>query len=133
LNVAFHHVGVVTPDLPGCATIYRRLGYEAGEAVADPIQGVSIVLCRRASHPLVELIAPTNRASPASAWLKRIKAGPYHTCYETPDLRRTISELESIGYLALAEPVPAVAFEGRLVVFLWSGSAGLVELLDATR
>ena len=34
------------------------------------------------------------------------------------------------GFAALHEPVPAVAFDMRPIVFLWSAEVGLLELLQ---
>ena len=130
VKLAFHHIGVVTKELRACADFYVRLGYVASAVIDDPIQKVSIVLCTRDGHPMIELVSPTSEESPASGWLTRIKAGPYHTCYAVPDLEKAIGELSELGARALSEPVPAVAFEGRRVVFLWGAESGLMELVE---
>jgi methylmalonyl-CoA/ethylmalonyl-CoA epimerase len=132
LLLAFHHVGVVTPDVEACAALYRSLGYETSETFHDPIQKAAIVLCARAGEPLVELIAPEGASSPAAGWLKRVRAGAYHTCYEVADLAEAVEGLRARDFAALGEPAPAVAFGGRRVVFLWSALAGLVELVEVT-
>jgi len=126
----FHHVGVVTPDLAGAAALYRSLGYEASAEVLDPIQKARIVLLSRAQGPIVELLAPSEEASPLSGWLRRIQAGAYHTCYEAPDAGGAIRRLEALGMRLVSGPVPAVAFGGRRVAFLWSPKAGLLEVLE---
>jgi methylmalonyl-CoA/ethylmalonyl-CoA epimerase len=127
----FHHVGVVTRELNASVGFYVQLEYEASQRYDDPLQNVSIVLMRRANSPMIELIFPTDATSPAMGWLKPVKAGPYHTCYEAADLATGIRLLESNGFARLHEPMPAVAFDMRLVVFLWSNEVGLVELLQA--
>ena len=132
-NLAFHHVGIVTGRLAEAAKFYEQLGYSASPVYDDLIQKVSIVLMEREGSPIVELIAPANDKSPAYGWLKRIEGGPYHTCYETPDIEATMRELKAQGVLALGTPVPAVCFNGRRIVFLWSDVAGLIELLEAQR
>jgi methylmalonyl-CoA/ethylmalonyl-CoA epimerase len=128
-GLSFHHVGVVTKDLIASKAFYERLGYEASKQYDDPVQKVSIIFMRREAPPLIELIVPTQADSPAAGWLKRIKAGPYHTCYEVADLSSGIEFLKESGFTPLHEPVPAVAFDMRLIVFLWSPDVGLVELL----
>jgi methylmalonyl-CoA/ethylmalonyl-CoA epimerase len=130
-SLSFHHVGVVTKDLAASSAFYERLGYEASQRFEDPTQKVSIVFMRRSDSPLMELIVPTEPDSPAAGWLKRIKAGPYHTCYEVADLAAGIELLSSSGFTALHEPVPAVAFDMRPIVFLWSNDVGLIELLQS--
>jgi methylmalonyl-CoA/ethylmalonyl-CoA epimerase len=131
--LAFHHVGVVTPDVAASAALYGVLGYTASETFHDALQKAAIVLCSRPGDPLVELIAPADPSSPAAGWLKRLRAGAYHTCYEVADLPAAVERLRTLDFAALTEPVPAVAFEGRRVVFLWSALAGLVELVEQGR
>ena len=65
--------------------------------------------------------------SGAASGLKRLRAGAYHTCYEVANLPAAVERLRTLDFAALTEPVPAVAFEGRRVVFLWSALAGLIE------
>jgi methylmalonyl-CoA/ethylmalonyl-CoA epimerase len=134
LKLTFHHVGVVTRDLRASTMVYEGLGYRASAVIDDPVQGVAIVLCTRAaepSEPIIELISPSHGASPAAGWLARIKAGPYHTCYVVNDLTHAIAELGELGLSSLSEPVPAVAFGGRRIVFLWGRDTGLIELLES--
>jgi methylmalonyl-CoA/ethylmalonyl-CoA epimerase len=130
LLLAFHHVGVVTPDVEACAALYRSLGYETSETFHDPLQKAAIVLCTRPGDPMVELVAPADPSSPAAGWLKRIRAGAYHTCYEAADLGEDVERLRALDFAALTEPVPAVAFGGRRVVFLWGALTGLLELIE---
>ena len=126
----FHHVGVVTADLGPSQAFYERLGYAASERFDDPLQRVAIVLLRRADGPMIELVQPTEPASPAAGWLTRIKSGPYHTCYEVPVLDEAMAQLREERFAPLSAPVPAVAFGGRRVVFLWAKKAGLLELVE---
>jgi methylmalonyl-CoA/ethylmalonyl-CoA epimerase len=128
--LAFHHVGVVTPDAAAGAALYRALGYQTSETFHDPIQRADIVLCTRAGDPMVELIAPAAPESPAAGWLKRVRAGAYHTCYEVADLGAAVEHLRGLGFGAPTDPAPAVAFGGRRVVFMWGPLAGLMELVE---
>lgn len=134
--LAFHHVGMVTPDVEACAALYRALGYETSETFHDPLQKAAIVLCSRPHHaaePLVELVAPEDPSSPVAGWLKRLRAGAYHTCYEVADLAAAVEHLRALDFAALTTPVPAVAFGGRRIVFLFSALTGLVELVESSR
>ena len=130
-TLVFHHVGVVTTQLTKSARFYEALGYRASRVFEDPLQRVAIILMEREGSPIIELITPADEKSPAQGWLKRIESGPYHTCYETPELPAAIEALKRQGAMALSAPVPAVCFGGRRVVFLWSDTVGLLELLEA--
>jgi methylmalonyl-CoA/ethylmalonyl-CoA epimerase len=131
-ELAFHHVGVVTRELDASVKLYVALGYEASPIYEDPVQKARIVLMRRDGSPMIELIFPLAADSAAAGWLKRIKAGPYHTCYVVPEIGHASARLRELGFAPLSEPVPAVAFESRFVVFLWSNDVGLIELLEAS-
>jgi len=128
--LGLHHVGVVTRSAEAGASLYRALGYQVSATFHDPIQKAAIVLCERPGEPLVELIAPEDPSSPAAGWLKRIRAGAYHFCYEVADLAASVEGLYALEFTALTEPAPAVAFGGRRVVFLFSRLTGLIELVE---
>jgi methylmalonyl-CoA/ethylmalonyl-CoA epimerase len=128
----FHHVGVVTPDVQESIAFYETVaGYKESLRVDDPIQDATIVILTKEGSPLVELIAPLSAASPAAGWLKRIQAGPYHTCYRVPAIAQTLAALETRGMKLVFGPKPAIAFGGALVAFIWGRETGLIELLDA--
>ncbi len=132
--LALHHVGVVTRDVEAAAALYRALGYDTSETFHDPVQKAAIVLCSRKGRaegdPIVEIIAPEGASSPAAGWLKRVRAGAYHTCYEVASVVASVEALRALDFAALTEPVPAVAFGGRRVVFLWGALTGLLELVE---
>jgi methylmalonyl-CoA/ethylmalonyl-CoA epimerase len=132
-SLSFHHVGVVTSDLAASTAFYERLGYRPSPRIDDPIQKVGIVLLEKDGSPMVELVFPSDPTSPAAGWLKRIRVGPYHTCYEVPDLEAAVESLRAEGLTPTSEPVPAVAFGGRRIVFLWGTACGLLELLESPR
>ena len=128
----FHHVGVVTRGLNGAMAFYEALGYAASEVFRDPAQRADIVLLTRDDSWMVELVSPTAPDSPAMGWADRIDAGPYHTCYEVPDLSEGTDFLAGFKVYPVMDPVPAVAFGGREVTFLWGRRIGLIELLQAS-
>lgn len=130
-GLRLHHIGIITPDAAASAAFYATLGYRQTLAVTDDIQQIEIVLMQRGTEPLIELIRPLSETVPAGTWLKRIKAGAYHTCFETDDLQASIAALRRSGVARVYGPVPAIAFENRRVAFLWGRVTGLIELLEA--
>jgi methylmalonyl-CoA/ethylmalonyl-CoA epimerase len=140
---AFHHVGIVTRGLNACIELYQALGYTPSEVFRDPNQGADIVLLTRPrttaggrvgeADTMIELVSPYTDESPAMSWAQRIDAGPYHTCYEVPDLEDATERLRRFKVHPVMDPVPAVAFGGRRVTFLWGRRSGLLELLEAQR
>lgn len=125
-----HHIGVITGSLEKSVSFYTILGYNASTTYVDPIQKAHIVLMQREREPLVELIMPDSPESPAARWRQRIVVGPYHTCYEVDALESMMAFLRRQRLFPVGEPVPAVAFNMRRIVFLWGASSGLIELLE---
>lgn len=128
--MTFHHVGVITSDIPGTTSFYRELGYEQLLSVDDPIQQAKIVLLSSPNGPMIELVSPTSEESPAFSWIKKIIAGPYHTCYECKDLDSQAKVFEGQGLVRVSEIATAITFDHRRIVFLWSKKTGLIELLE---
>jgi methylmalonyl-CoA/ethylmalonyl-CoA epimerase len=129
---AFHHVGIAVRDLAKSIPVYESL-FEyrlTSGPFDDPIQNVSVCfLSRGEGDAALELVAPLGPNSPVDRLLKK-GGGPYHICYEVPDINLAVTDLVSKGSMLLSGPVPAVAFEMREIAWLMT-EAGLIELLQA--
>lgn len=79
---------------------------------------------------MLELVAPLGINSPIDRILKK-GGGPYHICYQVPDMKEAITHLTGQGSFLLSGPVPAVAFEMREIAWLMTDANLLVELLQA--
>jgi methylmalonyl-CoA/ethylmalonyl-CoA epimerase len=128
--ISFHHVGVITSDLVSTTQFYEQIGYKEFLTIEDDTQIAKIVLLQADQGPMVELIYPLSSESPAYSWIKRIGAGPYHTCYECDDLEKQLEAFCSQGLMQISEIVTAIAFNNRRIVFLWGKQSGLIELLS---
>lgn len=128
--MTFHHVGVITSDIPGTTSFYQQLGYQQTLTVDDPIQKAKIVLLQSPDGPLIELVSPLTEESPAFSWIKKIIAGPYHTCFQCQDLDNQVKVFENQGLMRVSEIVTAIAFDHRRIIFLWNKKTGLIELLE---
>jgi methylmalonyl-CoA/ethylmalonyl-CoA epimerase len=133
MNLRFMHMGVAVADLAQGREVYEKIfgcRFLSGP-FDDPLQQVSV--CFLAVDPggkvEVELVAPLAEASPIRRWLAK-GGGPYHLCYETDDLDATIALLSQSGCLVVATPVPAVAFGGRRIAWLYSPLRQLFELVE---
>lgn len=65
-----------------------------------------------------------------ASWIQRIQPGLYHIFFEVVDWDAAIAFLRGQRLSPILGPVPAVAFNMRRVVFLWSNKSGLMELLE---
>lgn len=126
-----HHIGIVVEDIPSAASWYRDVfGYrQASEIIHDPIQGVSVQFWQGEDGSCIELIEPDSETSRVSKFLKERGGGLYHLCYEVDDLDKALQKLRRAKAFPVTKPEPAIAFEGRLVVFLITPQRMMVELV----
>lgn len=101
-----------------------------GAPVLDPLQTVRVgfVAPRSGNGASVEFIEPTDENSRVALFLKR-GGGFHHVCYQVRDLQGELERARAGGALIVQEPVPAVAFDGRTIAWLYTPDRQLVELL----
>ena len=120
-DAVFDHVGLAVVSIRATA------GPDA-EIIDDPSQRVSVSFVDLAGLR-VELIQPLHQRSPID---RSLKSGQclVHLCFRVANLEAAIIRGRRFGLHQLARPVPAVAFGGRRIVWLFSKTIGLVELLE---
>jgi len=131
----FHHIGYLVSSLEESEKPLGLLNATPiSGVIADTDRGVLIQFygakpgeTNAEAGPLIELIQPTDAASPMANLLQKRKAGPYHLCYSgsAQDER----DLLENGFIMIQTPAPAIAFDGRKVGFYYSNAIGLIELL----
>ena len=135
LSLTFHHLGLAVKSDAAALAMLRGLGYAIGERIHDPLQNVHVRLCTHAEQPAVEICEPGGgaAASPIDSIVKKYDGLIYHTCYETSDLRETLSDFKRVGLrlVTISPPKPAVLFGGRHVSFYQVAGWGIIELLEA--
>ena len=129
----FAHVGVAVPDVRKALSVYESVfGYRllAGP-FDDPIQHVTVCFLGNgeASDVEIELVAPLGDDSPVKRLLAK-GGGAYHVAYYVDDIGRWIAEARARGCVLLGEPVPAVAYGGRRIAWLYLPSRQLVEVIE---
>jgi|TARA_B110000908_G_C9798701_1_gene247696 methylmalonyl-CoA/ethylmalonyl-CoA epimerase len=126
----FHHIGIAVNNIENAQKSYEKLGYKMTLTIIDPIQNVKLCFLDKSDSPIIELVCPVDDKSPVVSILKKNGAMPYHTCYEVVDIEVEIKKLKKNGYIQVSKTVPAIAFENRLVCFLYNKNIGLIELLN---
>jgi len=129
------HVGVVVPSFEAAIESYCDLfGYKViSGPFEDPIQKVRVVFLAMSDTDAaqIELIAPLAEDSPVQSMLKKGSGGAYHLCLETADLAAALEHAAANGCIVLCQPVPAVAFGGRSIAWIYTPARQLFELLEA--
>ena len=119
-DARFHHVGIAVRSISDtCPGI---------EQTIDPIQGVAVAFAEIEGLS-VEFVQPAKDGSPVDESLRNgIKL--IHICIEVPELTSALSECQKHGFRRISSPVPATAFDQRHIVWVYSNTYGLFELLE---
>lgn len=134
-SFSFLHLGVAVASLAKGIPVYEALfGYRlVSGPFDDPIQKVSVCfLGREAKGDIaIELVAPLGEESPVHRTLVKGGNSAYHACYQAPDLDSALEFLLGRGCLLVSKPVPAVAFDGRRIAWLYLPTRQLIEMVEA--
>ena len=125
----FHHLGLATRRLAREADGWRMFGYVPdGDAFEDHVQGVRGIFLS-GPGPRLELLEPLPESTVLDGWIDRgIRI--YHQAFEVPDIRATLESTLARGAKVVVQPVPAIAFGGRLIAFVMLPMMHLVEFID---
>ena len=127
------HVGFVTASIRDAAPGFARsIGTTwNGEITHDPLQQVNVAFLRGVGpqDPSVELVEPVGPGSPVLRFLER-GGGLHHVCYEVPNLETQLTLSRSCGGLVVRPPLPAVAFGGRRIAWVYTRQKLLIDFLE---
>lgn len=122
------HIGIAVRSLTEGRSVYEAIGIELGGIEEVPAQGVRVAFLP-VGESRVELLEPTDDASPIARHLERRGPGLHHLCFRVADIRAAMERLAADGYTLLSDE-PERGAEGCLVCFVHPKSAGgvLIEL-----
>lgn len=123
------HIGYITDQLEETKTSFLSLGYTAEETVDFEAHKCRICFLRKDGETAIELVEPYEGNKSLCKLLKN-GVTPYHICYEVGNINEAIKELEQKGFVSLSKPLPAPAFDGREICYLWSREMGYIELVE---
>lgn len=128
------HVGIVVGSLERAVAYYSSVfGLRlVRERIVDPLQDVELQFLEDDGGTRLELIHPLSENSPVARALKQ-GGGLNHICYRVEDLESSIQAMVANGAKVVREPLPAVAFDGRRVTFLYTRERELIEFVEAGR
>jgi methylmalonyl-CoA/ethylmalonyl-CoA epimerase len=128
-----HHVGIVLASIDAEVSSYEttlNLRVVSGPFI-DPLQEARVIFLSRGQpgEAAIELVEPTSETSPVASFLKR-GGGMHHVCYVAKHLDRELVRLRTQGALLVRRALPAVAFQGRRIAWVYTRQRLLVELLE---
>jgi methylmalonyl-CoA/ethylmalonyl-CoA epimerase len=130
---SFHHIGFVVPLIDDAVQGFvQALQAEwDGKIFHDPNQVVRVTFLQSkiAGSPVLELVEPAGEKSPVIPFLKR-GGGLHHLCYEVDDLEAQLQLSRAQGGITVRPPLPAVAFAGRRIAWVYTKNKLLLEYLE---
>jgi methylmalonyl-CoA/ethylmalonyl-CoA epimerase len=131
-----HHVGYVVDNIEAqVAGFAKSLGAIWDQKIIhDPLQGAKVTFVRTPwpGDAQVELVEPFGDASPVSRFLQK-GGGLHHLCYEVENLTEHLRGRREAGCVVVRPPLPAAAFDNRLIAWAWTREKLLLEFLEAER
>jgi methylmalonyl-CoA/ethylmalonyl-CoA epimerase len=135
LGFKLRHVGVAVSSLePTIESLSALFGYRViSGPFDDPIQKVKVIFLTTSEQDVaeIELIAPAANDSPIRSVLAKGGGSAYHLCFETTDIEGALVKARKNGCIVVSGPDPAVAFGGRKIVWIYTKSRQLFELVEA--
>lgn len=130
---SFHHFGFVVPSIEDTVKSFAKsmdLAWD-GEIIHDPHQKVLVTFLssKNVDDPLTELVEPASDDSPVQSFLKR-GGGLHHVCYLVDSLDKQLEECRVRRALVVRPPLPAAAFGGRRIAWIYTKNKLLVEYLE---
>lgn len=121
-DASFEHAGIAV----------RSISAAAGDAeiTEDPIQKVRVAFMNINGFT-VELIEPAAERSPVTGILEKGQS-LYHLCFRVPDMTKALETARKHGFHCIARPVPAKAFGGDRIAWVFSRTYGLFELVETS-
>jgi methylmalonyl-CoA/ethylmalonyl-CoA epimerase len=129
----FHHVGFVVASIAGVGHSFAlSLGAQwDGTVIHDPLQEARVAFFRSGdpAAPAVELVEPAGEKSPLHKFIAK-RGGLHHICYEVATLETQLDQSRRAGCLIVKPPLPAVAFSGRRIAWVFTPQKLLLEYLE---
>jgi methylmalonyl-CoA/ethylmalonyl-CoA epimerase len=129
----FHHVGFVVPSIHAVVQSFAESLQAVwdGNIIHDLNQDVRVTFLRSRveGDPLFELVEPASEKSPVNSFLKR-GGGLNHVCYVVDSLEKHLELCRSQGALVVRNPLPAAAFGGRRIAWVYTKHKLLIEYLE---
>jgi methylmalonyl-CoA/ethylmalonyl-CoA epimerase len=130
---SFHHVGFVVSSIASSVQGFAAM-LQADwdqQIFHDPNQSVRVTFLksRRDSDPLWELVEPADAKSPVQSFAAK-GGGLHHVCYVVDDLEQALTAARARGSLVTRQPMPAIAFGGRRIAWIYTRNRLLIEYLE---
>lgn len=127
-----NHIGIAVNSLDASIPFYRDvlgMAFEGTEVVADQKVKVAFLAI---GESRIELLEPTDPASPVAGFLEKKGEGIHHLAYQVDDLEAALQRLQGEG-VRLIDESPRIGAHGTRIAFVHPKASGgvLTELCEA--
>jgi methylmalonyl-CoA/ethylmalonyl-CoA epimerase len=125
------HIAIVVRKIDSVRDMYINfLGFNpVTEVIHDPLQIVNVQFLENEKGERLELIEPSDPASPSMNALKK-GGGVNHICYRCEDLDEIIEKANTLKIKMVAPPKPGAGHDERRVAFFVHPHLGLLEYVE---
>lgn len=127
------HIGYAVKNIDKAKKSMEVLGYIFEDTIEDTDRNIYIAF-GNLDNLRIELVAPVvsteGETTPVDFVLSKNGPIPYHICYRSDNIEAEIEKLQKHRFKVFIPLAPAIAFHNKRVVFMYSLSAGLVEIVE---
>ncbi len=123
------HIGYAVKNIDKAKKSLETIGYAFDDVVEDFDRNIYISFGEMDGYR-IELVSPISAGSPVDMQLSKLGPTPYHICYKSTDIEADIKLLQSQRFKVAIPLASAVAFGNKRVVFMYSLSVGLIEIVE---
>lgn len=128
----FHHIGIFVNSLQFGREYLSELFIISaiGEEILDEKMGIQVQFLTDNCGVCYEIVAPYGDKNPVQNLLKKKINILNHVAYEVENFENAMLKYRDSGCVPLSRPAPAVAFQGRNVMFFLTKIGFIVELIE---
>ena len=123
------HIGYAVKNIELAKKNMEALGYIFEQTIEDIDRNIYIAFGTLEGYR-IELVSPISEGSPVDIYLSKNGPIPYHICYKSTNIEADIEKLKSNRYRVTVPLAPAIAFGNKRVVFMYSLSVGVIEIVE---
>ena len=123
------HIGYAVKDIEKAKKTMENLGFIFGNIIEDSDRNIDLCFGELDGY-CIELVAPKNEKAPINMYLSKIGPTPYRICYKSDTIEKDIEQLKANRFKVSIPLAPAIAFGNKRVVFMYSLSVGLIEIVE---
>lgn len=98
-----HHIGYMVKNIKKSTAAFIRLGYDMEQDIQEDHNRKALIVFMVNDSYRIELVQPIDESSDYYPLLKKYRNSPYHICYCTEYLDKTIDDLRW-GGIYLSDP-----------------------------